>query len=393
MRKLTIAMLFLAVNLCVNVQAAELKEQFSYGLNYAWKNYSGDFGGISGWAKKGVASDPDAYEAELVDMAEHGIEVVRWWVWPEFWTDAITFTADGTPNPLGQAAIDDGLKALELADKAGVRIMFCLFSFDGFRPTRESYGITMTGYRDIVIDDAKRAALMNNIVKPFAEALQNSPHSDHLHSWDVINEPEWAVTGDNKYGGTMGGDKFDPADDLEAVTHDQMEVFLADTIKVLRAETPEVPVSVGAAALKWATAWSKLDVDFYQTHIYDWVNDYWPYSKSPADYGLGDKPMIMGEYPVEGLRDVDHETMLSSWYSNGYAGAIGWDYRITHSPGLDDAVLANKRNGYLQEYRDFAEGTLTDSNTATSNTGEPDSAAAKAKPLSKPGQPLVDPVK
>ncbi len=393
MRKLTIAMIFVVVNLCSVAQAAALKEQFSYGLNYAWKNYSGDFGGISAWAKQGVASAPDEYAAELRDMASHGIKVVRWWVWPEFWTDAITFADDGTPNPLAQSAIDDALKALELADDAGVRIMFCLFSFDGFRPTRELYGIKMTGYHDIVIDNNKRSALMENVVRPFAKALQGSPHLDHLHSWDVINEPEWAVTGANKYGGTLGGDQFDPDEELEHVTHDQMEVFLADTIKVLRAETPDIPLSIGAAALKWINAWKELDVDFYQTHIYDWVNDHWPYSKSPQEYGLGDKPLIMGEYPVEGLAGVDHPTMLQSWYSNGYAGAIGWDYRVTHSTGLDDAVLASQRNGYLREFDDFAKQSLSAADTVPA--GEtvvpvPAAAAAKAVPLSKPGKPSVN---
>lgn len=391
MRKLTIALVFMVVNLCTVVQAAELKEQFSYGVNYAWKNYSGDFGGIAGWGKQGVASDPDEYAAELRDMAAHGIKVVRWWVWPEFWTDAITFADDGTPNPLGQGAIDDALKALELADDAGVRIMFCLFSFDGFRPTRELYGIKMTGYKDIVIDDGKRAALMNNVVRPFAAALQASPHIDQLHSWDVINEPEWAVTGANKYGGTLGGDNFDPDEELEHVTHDQMEVFLADTIKILRAETPEVPVSVGAAALKWITAWKQLDVDFYQTHIYDWVNSFWPYSTSPADFGLGDKPLIMGEYPVEGLADVDHKTMLESWYSNGYAGAIGWDYRVTHSQGLDEPALIAQRNSYLREFDDFAKQSIDAADTSVDGEAVslPVPAAAKAATLSKPGTPSV----
>jgi len=375
MRKLTLATLLLAVNLCTPVFSAELKEEFSYGLNYAWKNYSGDFGGISGWAKQGVAADPQAYRTELLDMAANGIKVVRWWIWPEFWTDAITFTADGTPNPLGQAAIDDGLKALELADEAGLRVMFCLFSFDGFRPTRESYGITMTGYRDIVIDDGKRVALMNNIVRPFAKALQSSPHLDSLHSWDVINEPEWAVTGANKYGGTNGGDQFDPSGDLEPITHDQMEVFLADTIKVLRAETPDVPVSIGSAAMKWAHAWTTLDVDFYQIHIYDWVDAYWPYSHSPEDFGLSDRPLIMGEYPVEGLASADHHTMLQSWYDNGYAGALGWDYRITHSPGADESVLATQRNKYLSELDDFAKQSITAQDTSvngsTNDTNKP----------------------
>ena len=121
MRKLSVAALFMAVTLCTSVHTAELKESFSYGINYAWKHYSGDFGGISPWVKQGVAADPAPFEEELNDMAANGIEVIRWWVWPEFWTDAITFDANGSPNRIGQQAIDDALKALELVDNAGAR--------------------------------------------------------------------------------------------------------------------------------------------------------------------------------------------------------------------------------------------------------------------------------
>jgi hypothetical protein len=396
MRKLAAIAIMFSMFLCSTVQTAELQEEFSYGINYAWKNYAGDFGGIAGWAKEGVASDPEPYRAELRDMAAHGIKVVRWWVWPEFWTDAISFSSDGSPLPLAQSAIDDALKALELADEANIRIMFCLFSFDGFRPTRESYGITMTGYKDIVIDTGKRKALMDNIIQPFAQALQSSPHRSSLHSWDVINEPEWAISGANKYGDPsgLGGDQFDPNSELEHITHDQMEVFLGDTIKVLRAATPDIPISIGSAALKWASAWKGMDVDFYQTHIYDWVNQYWPYSNSPADFGLDDKPLIMGEYPVEGLDNVDHETMLESWLNNGYAGAIGWDYRVTHSSGASEADVVAQRNAYLREYNEFASTSLSNGSGGSALTDPAPIGAAgdseKELPsLSKPGTPVI----
>ena len=397
-RKLAAIAVLSMTALCSTVQAAELQEDFSYGINYAWKNYAGDFGGIEGWAKEGVASDPEPYRTELRDMAAHGIKVVRWWVWPEFWTDAITFDANGAPLPLAQSAIDDGLKALELADEAGLRIMFCLFSFDGFRPSRESFGIKMTGYRDIVIDDDRRKALMDNVITPFARALQNSPHRDSLHSWDVINEPEWAVTGINKNGDPsgLGGDQFDPNGDLEHISHDQMETFLGDTIKVLRAETPDIPLSIGSAALKWATAWKNMDVDFYQTHIYDWVNAFWPYSSSPADFGLDDKPLMMGEYPVEGLDNVDHRTMLESWFTNGYAGAIGWDYRVTHSTGESEASVEEQRNIYLREYNQFATDLLNNESGGSSRTdpaiigaAQPGDTERELPPLSKPGTPVI----
>ena len=391
MRKLSVAALFMAVTLCTSVHTAELKESFSYGINYAWKHYSGDFGGISPWVKQGVAADPAPFEEELNDMAANGIEVIRWWVWPEFWTDAITFDANGSPNPLGQQAIDDALKALELVDNAGMRVMFCIFSFDGFRPTREKFGITMTGYHDIVVDDAKRAALMSNVVRPLIAALGKSPHSSALHSWDVINEPEWAMTGTNKY----GGNNFEPNSELEPITHDQMEAFVGDTIKIMREETPDIPVTIGSAAMKWMNAWNETDIDFYQPHIYDWVNDYWPYSSSPSELGFGDKPMIMGEYPVEGLDDADHETMLQSWFTNGYAGALGWDYRITHSTAENEAEKLAFRNQYLKELSDFAIANDIGSNDGgSSNTtaGEPGAPAAakEAAPLTKPSTPVIE---
>lgn len=400
MSKLSVAALFMTLTLCTSVHTAELKESFSFGLNYAWRSYAGDFGGIGPWAKQGVAADPAPFEEELNDMSANGVEVIRWWIWPEFWTDAITFDANGSPNPIGQQAIDDALKALELVDQSGMRVMFCIFSFDGFRPTREKFGITMTGLHDLVIDDTKRAALMANVVRPLIAALGDSPHIDALHSWDVINEPEWAMKGENKYGKNPWND-FDANPELEAITHDQMEVFVGETIAIMRQETPDIPVTIGSAAVKWLDAWQETDIDFYQPHIYDWVNDSWPYSLSPEELGFGDKPMIMGEYPAEGLEAADHTTMLESWYSNGYAGALAWDYRITHAPTETEDEKAVHRKQYLKEMKEFAAskkigGADTTTNTTTDpvepgNTAEPgEPAAATPPPLSIPGAPVIE---
>ena len=76
--------------------------------------------------------------------------------------------------------------------------------------------------------------------------------------------------------------------------------------------------------MKWRRAWSTVDIDFYQFHIYDWVDDYWPYDQSPSYFGVTDKPVVMGEFPLTGLTRANYSTMLSSWYANGYAGALGW---------------------------------------------------------------------
>lgn len=312
----------------------ECKSRFMYGVNYAWNNFSADFGGISMWQQKGVSSDPGVHAQKLADMRAHGASVIRWWVFPDFRSDGITFDGNENPTGLGGTAVADIQKALELAEQADVYLMLCLFSFDAFRPSEDVSGLWVPGITPMVTSDAKRAMLMENVVRPLAKAAAASPHKARLAAWDVINEPEWAMSGDSPYGDS----DYDPNPELASVTHAQMETFVADTIKVLRQETSAL-MTVGGAAMKWSRAWSAVDIDFYQFHIYDWVNQYWPYSMSPADYGVDDKPVVMGEFPLAGLSGVSYGDMVNSWYQNGYAGAMGWQY-IEASPSQLDSVKA-----------------------------------------------------
>jgi hypothetical protein len=191
-----------------------------------------------------------------------------------------------------------------------------LFSFDNFK---SSINPSSQNMATLGVDAAKRAALVDKVVRPFARAATQSSHASRVIAWDVMNEPEWAVTGASLY----GDEAFDPDGTLKPITHQQMETLLADVIAGLRQESSAL-VTVGAAAMKWKNAWSMLDQDFYQFHIYDWVQEYWPYDKSPTEYGLGDKPLVMGEFPPTGLTGASYRTILDSWYGNGYGGALAW---------------------------------------------------------------------
>jgi hypothetical protein len=200
--------------------------------------------------------------------------------------------------------------------------MLTIFSFDNFRPTRMESQLKVRGITPIVTDDAKRKALMDTVVAPLARAVEMSPHAKRMIAWDIINEPEWAITGASMYGGDPA---FDPQTDLSAVTHAQMEKFVGDTLATLRANSKAL-ITVGATAVKWKSAWSKLDLDFHQFHMYDWINMYWPYDKKPMDYGLDDKPVVMGEFPMAGLTGVSYSKLVETWFGSQYAGALGWAY-------------------------------------------------------------------
>ncbi|MEY4513395.1 MAG: hypothetical protein RLZZ450_5517 [Pseudomonadota bacterium] len=295
--------------------------RFMYGTNYAWHHFGSDFGGNAKWNQQGVSKNADV-ERELGEMAAQGVNVLRWWIFPDFRGDGIRFDAQDKPLGLGGTAVADLTRALELAEQHDLYLMLTLFSFDNFRPTKEMDGLRARSIRPLVLDAAARKGLMDTVVRPIAQTVAKSPHHQRVIAWDVINEPEWAITGASKYGGDP---TFDANPELLAISHDQMETFLRDVIVVLREES-EALVSVGSAAVKWRFAWSKLDVDFHQFHIYDWVNQYFPYSRSPSEYGVNDKPVVMGEFPSQGLMGVSYDKLVESWYSNGYGGSLSWAY-------------------------------------------------------------------
>ncbi|AUX24612.1 uncharacterized protein SOCEGT47_051510 [Sorangium cellulosum] len=306
--------------------------RFMYGVNYAWRDFGADFSGQRQWSQAGVSGKRDQVLADLRDMRAHGVDVVRWWIYPRFQGEAVTFDGQGDPTGLGGTSKQDLLAALELADQAEVNVMFTLFSFDGFYKTTHNppTGLSVASMGPIVADPARRAKLIENVVRPIAQTVASSPHRDRMIAWDVINEPEWAMTGPSLYGGDppFEGD----ASKFDLVTHAQMEALAKESAAVLREETG-APVSVGSAAIKWGQAWTHADVDFYQVHMYGWVNEYFPYTKPLSEYGLTDKPVVMGEFPInmDGMK-VTYDTFVSDLYDMRYAGALSWSVTDRNFP-------------------------------------------------------------
>ena len=58
------------------------KKRFALGINYAWRNFGADFGGLAAWSIQGVAAAPAEYLADLKEMKAAGASVIRWWVAP-----------------------------------------------------------------------------------------------------------------------------------------------------------------------------------------------------------------------------------------------------------------------------------------------------------------------
>jgi hypothetical protein len=308
-------------------------QRFALGSNYAWFNFATDFGGLAAWGQKGVSQNVAQYDGDLATMRSKGVSAIRWWIFPDFRGDGVTFDANGLPTGISATAAADIEEALALAAKNDVYLVFTLFSFDDFTPTTTTSGVTIRSLAPMVADPTQLTTVIDNVVKPIAQAAAASPNVDRLLGWDIVNEPEWAVaaTGD-----APGGQDFTPNSALTTVTLAQMKALISGVAPVLKAATPGALTSVGWAAAKWSWAFNDItSLDFNQPHIYGWVDEYWPYTQTPAQLGYPSKPTVYGEFflasmpfapDAGGTDSADFATILDTWWTNGFAGAWGWSF-------------------------------------------------------------------
>jgi hypothetical protein len=320
------------------------KKRFMYGVNYAWSstnsnaNFGTDFGGLATWSKQGVAATKAARTTDMTDMKNNGVDVVRWWMFPSLAGDGLKFDSSKTPTGIGGTLVDDINAALDIAATLDMHIKLTLFSFDSFWNEFVTSGVTFPSLKPIITDATKRAALISKIVAPIAQAVESSPNKDRMIAWDVVNEPEWSITGSDPY----GDQAFDPTSTgsdnktMGTVTFAEMETFVKDVVTALHANS-SAPVTVGSAAVKWAKAWSQVGLDFYDFHWYGWVDQYFPHTKTPADYKVNDKPVVVGEFPLVPASDTTGQSfsganygkLVDDWFAAGYAGVQGWAFSET----------------------------------------------------------------
>ncbi|MBN1609194.1 MAG: hypothetical protein JW940_21370 [Polyangiaceae bacterium] len=106
------------------------KKRFMYGVNYAWPSFAGDFGGIAAWNQSGVAGAKAARTADLTQMKDNGVDIVRWWMFPDLRGDGVQLDSSGTPSGLGSSVVDDIHAALDIAASLDLHLKLTLFSFD-----------------------------------------------------------------------------------------------------------------------------------------------------------------------------------------------------------------------------------------------------------------------
>lgn len=327
------------------------KEIVMNGANTPWNKWN-DFGGnyISSW-----------WDAEFQKIKAAGGNSTRIWISCNGEV-GLTIAADGTVSGATAAFwthLDDMFR---LAQKNKIYIKATLISFDHFKNSHSNY----QSWRNMVLSDQKVTSFIDNYVVTFVNRYKENPY---LWAIDVCNEIEWvnqeAVCGN--------------------IAWNRLQYLVARVASAVH-DNSKVLVTMGSGCIKWnsdkfeGNFWSdaklkaqynkdNAKLDFYSPHFYGWVVKWFgnfALNRTPADYGINDRPCVIGENPAKGVfndgasptLEVSASQMFLGAYNKGWKGLMPWT-----SNGVDaNGTLKDFESG-LQAFKSAHPELIDPSNT------------------------------
>lgn len=289
---------------------------FPLGANYAWQDWDNDFSD-NGWSTR-----YPKLKATLDEMNNQGVYAVRWWVFCNMYASPLFTSTDGKGlcTGLPDKWVEHMKEITDYANSKKMKIYYTFTSFDVANKTNNFYHGT------IITDSAIRKSFIDNAVVPIVKGLSDNPG---VMGWDVINEPEWAISAKDN-----GGREGDNVNKYNELSLSDVRSFVKDMTDCIHTYTNQ-PVSVGSASMKWCgnqyNFWQGLGLDFYDFHWYDWATPWFnPLKIKASDLKL-DKPVIIGEMMPNlqasqdsTIKSMTHQQMLEGLIKNGYSGYLLW---------------------------------------------------------------------
>ena len=231
----------------------------------------------------------------------------------------------------------------------------------------------------MLADDGNVDSYINNYVVPFINRYKDNPY---LWCVDICNEIEWMH--ENTECGKIAWERLQ---------------YYAARVAVAVHENSSVLVTLGSAAVKWnsnspgcvGNFWSNQNLqaqynspeaflDFYSPHFYGWTVRYFgnfALDKTPASYGMNDRPCMVGENPARGVFTqneqgknvlvVPIEEAYIKTYQQGWKGLLVWT-----SNGVDsNGNLSDCSPGLTAFYKQYP-GLVNPLSAGTDNRAIPD---------------------
>lgn len=286
------------------------------GINYPWTvfqgkpNYGCDFGFNQWNSHAGVTAHLQDVRTDFEQMSVMGIEVVRWFVFTDG-RGGVEWSSDGELIGVARRFDDDMHAALEIAAASNVRLCLVLLDFAWLDHPHRRAALESTLFLDRVLD-------------PFLDRFGGS---DAIHSFDVINEPDWITH------------ELATNPKRAVWSLDQLRTFVGAMSDRIRRRSRAL-ITLGGGRVKFAREWDDpvYGLDFVQVHSYPDVRyqdrDVSVFEQTAADFGLT-KPLLIGECPSDPRNHpADHlspayslEDYLQCARDGGYLGAWPWSFK------------------------------------------------------------------
>lgn len=297
-------------------------EIFMNGVNTPWDKWN-DFGGDY---------DPVFWNSEFQRIRVSGGNCCRIWISCDGEKGMLIDTSGHVLGASDQHWNDlDNL--FQLAQKNKIYIMATMLSFDHTKDSHTNF----YRWRKMINDHANVKSYIENYLSVFVNRYKNNPY---LWSIDACNEIEW--TNQDADNAKFSWDKLQ---------------YLVANMAVCVHQNSKILFTLGSAAIKWncdlpvpfeANHWSDSNLqkevpsslarlDFYSPHFYGWVVRWFGNfctEKTPSDYGLNDRPCMVGENPATGIffqlpdgKDsliVPINEAFIKTYENGWKGLMVW---------------------------------------------------------------------
>ena len=279
---------------------------FIQGVNYPWSIYQGrpnygcDFGRNKWNSHSGVTAHLDEVRADFEGMAAAGFEVARWFVFTDG-RGGVDWQTSGELAGVADRFTEDMDAAVDLAAATGVRLCLVLVDFTWLDDPARRAALESTAFIDRVLD-------------PF---LDRYGAHEAIHSYDVINEPDWRPEW--------------PIENLRA--------FVGAAADRIHSKSRAL-VTLGGGRVRNAKEWDDpaYGLDFAQVHSYPDVRypdrDDLLFGRTAASFGLS-KPLLIGECPSDPRRHPEGhlspaytlDDYLSLARDGGYLGAWPWSFK------------------------------------------------------------------
>jgi hypothetical protein len=299
------------------------------GINYPWTvfegkpNYGCDFGRNQWDSHAGVTAHPDDVRDDLRAMAALGAEVVRWFVFTDG-RGGVAWNDQGALTGIAERFDDDMAAALEMSSAAGVRLCLVLVDFAWLDHSKRRESLESTAFFDRVLD-------------PF---LDRFGKHDAIHSFDVINEPDWVTH------------ELATNPKRAVWSLDQLRTFVGEMTTRIRNRSSAL-ITLGGGRVKFAKEWDDpvYGLDFVQIHSYPDVRyqdrDVSVFEMHASDFALS-KPLLIGECPSDPRAHppghlspaYTFDDYLLHARDGGYLGVWPWCFKGVDAFGASMHALA-----------------------------------------------------